>query len=124
MDGKLLITVLRTNGHTITLSPDGERILVRPMPGAELPADDIRAHRDDLVGHLRGETFQAALLATIDQIARIWPRGWEPTLECEMVQDELDIAAANVEVDYPGAMAALQKWEAVWVRAIRETNRR
>jgi len=123
MNAQEIITELLSQGHTIRLSSNGERIYVKPCANDEITPnqmDAIKNHRQQILEELRHMEFQGALLATIDQIARVWPRNWEPTLACDMAQDELDAAAKAVQGDYQRAVAALQNWERVFVEAIRK----
>ena len=84
MNAQEIITELLSQGHTIRLSSNGERIYVKPCANDEITPnqmDAIKNHRQQILEELRHMEFQGALLATIDQIARVWPRNWEPTLE-------------------------------------------
>lgn len=117
---EVLLRELRGQGFRVRV--DGERLLVTPVPGMVLTDEqrtEIVAVKPELLATLRHETFRAAMLAAVDDIAAAWVPDVEPSLVLVAVEAELDKAADQVEHSLGPALDALERWRGLWLERCR-----
>lgn len=104
-------------GLGFQLRPRGDRLIVRPIPGQQLPperAEHIKALHAELLSLVRMREFRAEMQRQLDAINDLLTGDElpEPTLRLVAAQAELD--RADPERGFTAAMLALRTWGGLW----------
>ena len=115
---EVLLRELRRSGHTVY--PAGPQLMVkRGLISRELTDEqrtEIAALKPELLALVRGETFKAAMLKAVDELASQWVPDVQPSLALTVAEAELDRRAELVEQDLDAALAALEHWRGLWLQ--------